>query len=528
MPWPRKNDTTEGSKLSDNLAEDVVKLTDQWRQDPLKYVDECLGLKKIWRLQEELLKACPIAIKEKKPIYVGSGHALGKDYICSAAGQWFLDCFIPSKVILTAPSDRQVKKIMWAETLSRFNNKKIKLWGKAFTNPYIEIRPEDWFLLGFATKDTGAAAEAGGGKFQGLRAAKNMCVIVTEAQAIEDPIYDQIDAVTTAENCLTIYIGNPTRAKGRFAKGLKDKQSNIVFNFSCLDNPNYIYREIRLPGLATYEWVEDKRKRWGESDPRWIGRVLGQIPDNAMSNTFPQSWIDHVRERCGFLSRYSVDAGVSVDSAGEGVDDNVIMSGKGGEVMDVYTKTLMTPTEIVHKAVEMCKAINGYFIVFDCDGVGIRDYQEACALPEDYLRGIQIIKFHGSEPSTLFEDLPGGRKRPLYANLRAEASFVTKDRGLAGRCSINENDKELIDDLMEEEHFENNRGLTQIEPKEDIKERLERSPGRGDAYKMLQWAFAQGIEDKTYADTRPNVLPRYGLVDDNIFGAALPAYGRAE
>lgn len=511
--------------------QDVIKLVERWRESPLAYLDECLGIGAIWKLQAQLLDACPRAIREHKAIYVASGHALGKDYICGCIGNWFLDTHIPSKVILTAPSDRQVKRIMWAECLARFNGKKIKLWGKAFTNPYIEIRREDWFLLGFATKDTGAAAESGGGKFQGLRAATNMCVIVTEAQAIENQIFDQIDAVTTAQNCLVIYIGNPTRAKGRFAQGLRDKENNIVFHFSCLDNPNYIHKEIKIPGLATYNWVEDKRRKWGESDPRWVGRVLGQIPDNALNNTFPQSWINHVQERCGFLAVHGWQAGVSVDSAGEGVDENVIMSGKQGEVQEVYTKTLMTPTEIAHKAVEMCKHIGGTFIVFDCDGVGIRDYQEACNLPIDYLRGIQIIKFHGSGSSTIFETLPDGKKRPMYQNLRAEASFVTRDRGYAGKCSIEKKDKELIDDLMEEEYFENDRGLIQIEPKEDLKERLERSPGRGDAYKMLQWAFEQDFKDETYADTEAarETMPRYGNTDADVsVTGALPRYGNME
>ena len=108
---------------------------------------------------------------------------------------------------------------------------------------------------------------------------------------------------------------------------------------------------------------------------------------------------------------------------------------------------------------------------------------------------------------------------------------------MAGKCSINEQDKELIDDLMEEEYFENKRGVIQIEPKEDLKERLERSPGLGDAYKMLQWAFHQEIEDNTYSHTEINRRPAYGLPDTDIPMTAnqpnfqhsqLPKYGRTD
>ena len=469
---------------------------------------------------------------------MGSGNGLGKDFICACIALWFLETHAPSKVILTAPGHRQVDSIMWRETLSKFQNRNFKALGKAYANPYIEIRKEDWFLLGFATKETGASAEAAGAKFQGYHA-RNLLIIVSEAQAVEDVVYDQIDSVATASNNLVIYIGNPTRATGRFAKGLKDPVNNIVFNFSVLDNPNYKHRKEVIPGLSSYEWVEDKRRKWGERDPRWIARVLGQIPENALNNTFPESWFNHVRGRWDLLRIHDPSAGVAVDSAGMGVDDNVILSGVGGEPADIYTKTLMTPKELTFKAVEMCKAINGQFIVFDCDGLGIRDYQEAAALPRDYLRGIQLIKFHGSSGSTLYEsttDPKSGRevRRPLYANLRAEASFVTQERGNAGKCSINDKDKEMIDDLAEESYFENDKGLIQIEDKDDLRERLGRSPGRGDAYKMLQWAFAQGFESKVYADTSTNKLPTHAIMDDlDIYPSQysnqpLPGYARMD
>lgn len=501
--------------MSNSPEEQYKELVNRWKDQPLTYLKEQLNIEEIWTLQRDLIQAVLTAQQTHQQIYVASGNGLGKDFIASAIANWFLETQIPSKVILTAPGHRQVDTIMWRETLSKFQNRNIKVFGRAYSNPYIEIRKEDWFLIGFATKETGASAEAQGAKFKGYHA-PNLLIIVSEGQGVEDNIFDQIDAVATAENNVVIFLGNPTRASGRFAKGLRDKVNNIVFNFSVLDNPNYKHRREIIPGLSSYQWVEDKRRKWGETDPRWISYVLGQIAENELNNTFPQSWINHVRGRWGLLDIHDPTAGVAVDSAGMGVDDNIIMSGRGGEPQDVFAKTMQTPTQNVLKAVEMCKALNGHFIVFDCDGLGIRDYQEAIALPRDYVRGIQMIKFHGSGPSTLFETLSDGKQRPVYANLRAEASFITKDRGLAGKCSINEKDKELLDDLIEEQYFENQKGLIQIEDKDDLRERLGRSPGRGDAYKMLQWAFAQGIQNKVYADTSANKLQTHYSMDDNI------------
>lgn len=497
-----------GNPKLDLTQEQALALLNRWRGTVSDYMSEVLHIQKIWKLQDALLRAVPRAIAERKPIYVGSGHSLGKDYITAAISLWFLDCYEPSIVIQTAPTDRQVKKIMWGETKRHWNNRPKEYGGNAYTNPYIEMRREDWYLIGFTTKESGSSADSGGGKFQGFHS-PNICVIVTEAQAIEDVIFDQIDGVTTSENILTIFIGNPTRAKGRFAKGLRDKKNNIVFNFSCLENPNYLHQQTIIPGLASYEWVEDKRRRWGEDDPRWIGRVLGQIPDSGVSHVLGQRDIDLMKKRQGFLSIYSDNAGVAVDSAGEGTDDNVIMGGKGGEVLKKIIKANMAPSEQAMEAVAMCKELHGSFVVFDCDGIGIGAYQEACKLPKDYIGNIQLIKFHGSKTFPITEREEAGEN---YHNLRVKAAFITQARARRGQAAIDENDTELIEDLMEEEYFEKG-GTIRLEEKEDIKERLQRSPGRGDCFKMLQWGFEQNFERVLY---KPNDqrLPRTAMPDN--------------
>jgi len=234
------------------------------------------------------------------------------------------------------------------------------------------------------------------------------------------------------------------------------------------------------------------------------------------------------------LSPYSMEAGVSVDASGEGVDDNVIMSGKGGEVKETFKKTLMAPGEIALKAVEMCKDINGTFIIFDCDGIGVGAYQEAKRFSDEFLSGIRLVKFHGSAPSAVDEGTADGsdeKKRRVYVNMRAEAAFVTRDEALAGRCSLDHIATELIEDLQEDEWFEQ-KGMLLVIPKTEIKESLGRSPGEGDCFKMLIWAFAQKFEDETFGKGRQG-LPAYGNVDSDVMRnyrppAQLPQSGRID
>lgn len=500
-----------------NFEADMQNVITSWRQDIRLYMRENLALQySIWTGQDQVCQAIPQAIAERKPIYIGSGHSLGKDFLGGCVANWFLDCFVPSKVILTAPTDRQVKFIMWAETLDKFNKKKLK-YGKAYGSPFIEIQKENWFLLGFTTKESAAT---GGGKFQGIRSSENQCILVTEAQSVEDNIYDQIDGVATAKNVLIIFMGNPTRSDGRFAKGLRDKKNNIVFNFACTENPNYRSRTIQIPGLATYEWVEDKRKRWGEHDPRWISRVMGMVPLTSINKTFGPELMDRMQSKHGFLAQYGFNRGVAVDSAGEGMDDNVFMSGSCGEVTAVQRVNTIAPSIAAIKAVEMCKEIQGKFIVVDCDGIGIGVYQELVKLPEKYLEGIKIIKFHGSSKAVehLDTSTPAkDEKKKMYANRRAEAAFIAKERALRGHAAVNIKDDILVEELDADEWFENKSGEIQLIDKNDIKERLnpERSPGSADCWKMLQWAFEQQYEKDPYKPVEEHVQ-QYARMDSDV------------
>ena len=77
--------------------QDASRLLNRWRDNPLDYIDEILGVKQVWRLQKEMLDALPRAIKEHKQMFIGSGHALGKDYICASISLWFLHCSIAPK-----------------------------------------------------------------------------------------------------------------------------------------------------------------------------------------------------------------------------------------------------------------------------------------------------------------------------------------------------------------------------------------------------------------------------------------------
>ena len=468
------------------MIEQASELISEWQETPQTFLSDVLGVESIWRMQDELLTILPKAIKEHKSIYIGSGHSLGKDYICAAIALWFLFTRYKSKVVLTAPTERQVKKVMWGEVLSHWKRKKIDLGGKPYADPYLEINKEDWYLIGFTTKESGASKDASGGKFQGFHA-DSVCVIASEAQAIEDSIFDQIDAVTTGANNLRIFIGNPTRSSGQFIRGLKNKTDNYSFNFSCLDNPNYKQKKTVVPGLTSYEWVEDKRKKWGEDDPRWQGRVLGIPPTSSINTVISEDLYSKCVNR--ELNDTRKTGVIGVDPARFGVDNMVISVLESGYFIKDYKIPKCEATEgCSHIAMAQKEHFPSGQVVFviDCDGLGGPFLDFLKKMIPDQLN-CKFIEIHGA--STNKNDVD-----PEYQNMRAQISFHAKEQLKNGLVSLDE-DQVSKEEALAEEYFVNTRGKIQIIEKEEIRDSLGRSPDTWDARKLAIWGmqFAENI-----------------------------------
>ena len=423
-------------------------------------------------------------MREHKKIFIGSGHSLGKDYICAAISLWFLYSFSPSIVIQTAPTDRQVKHVMWGETMRHWNKRRYDLGGEAMADPLIKIRKEDWYLLGFTTKESGASREASGGKFSGFHS-KYMCIIGSEAQAIENNIRDQIDGCAAGESPLVIFIGNPTRTTGFFAAGLKNTTENICFNFSCLENPNYIQRKEVIPGLASYEWVESRRREWGENDPRWYGRVLGQVPKTSVNTVIPEELYD----RCigkELLFESKKRGSIGVDPAMMGDDDMVISVFESGKLVEEMAIPKCSAPEGCSFVVQLQKKWfpeGQIAIVVDCDGLGAPFLDFIKKMMPDELN-IVFVDFKGS--CTDKEQV-----NEQYHNHRAELAFHVKQEMEKGNVSLDKHTG-AKEEALADEYFVNHRGKIQIIDKQDIKDSIGRSPNRWDARKLAIWGFKYG------------------------------------
>ena len=155
-----------------------------------------------------------------------------------------------------------------------------------------------------------------------------MLIVVDEAEGVEDTIYEAIEAVMTSENCKLLLIGNPTTVSGTFRRAFyEDRSLYHTITISALESPNVKEGRIIKRGLTSRRWVEERKKVWGEENPIYRARVLGEFPDQGDDTLIALSWIEAAVGREVGSPSDTDPVVIAVDVARFGSDKSVILNG---------------------------------------------------------------------------------------------------------------------------------------------------------------------------------------------------------
>ncbi len=219
---------------------------------PTDFARSVLGVS-LWSKQEEVLSA----ITEHRRVAVKAGNGLGKGFSAAVAVLWFLHTHDPAIVLSTAPTFRQVRYILWRQIHVLHRRAPDVLKGKLLDTRW-ELAG-DRYALGLSA-DTAD-------QFQGFHC-PNVFIVVDEAEGVSDSIYEAIEAVMTSDGSRLLLIGNPTTVSGVFRRAFHEERSIYhCITISAMDSPNVRQGRITIPGLTTPEWVEERRRIWGEKTP---------------------------------------------------------------------------------------------------------------------------------------------------------------------------------------------------------------------------------------------------------------------
>lgn len=432
------------------------------KQDPLFWYREVLGLETLWGGQQQILEA----FNNHSKIAVSSAHAMGKDYLGAFLILYFLYCFPPAIVLATAPSERQVAEVIWGEVSKMHSRSKYPLGGRVLSN---EIKVDDkWYALGFTTKETNQKV----GKFQGFHG-ENIFIVVTEAHAVDDVIFDQIDSLLVTANSRLYLAGNPLRAEGRFYEAFSNPTFK-TFSFSAYESPNYVAGREVIPGMVTRPWVEEQERRYKRDDPNFVARVLGEFPKKSVYSLISISELRDAINNQKALKGYKT---LAIDPARYGDDSTVFVVLNGGVVERIEEHQGKPTTETEGRAISIILEEKVNYVVVDegAMGAGIFDHLEEMQeeIKNKHKVSYEIYGFN-------FGDTPFDSK---FANLGTEMYFETCERILKGEMSL-QDDPEMFKQFVNRNYKFNSKGKMMLEQKADLKSRGLESPDRADALVM--------------------------------------------
>jgi phage terminase large subunit len=474
------------------------KARDNAPKHPIEWLKAVFGVI-FWTLQQEIIKS----VRDNPRTTVRSCHGIGKSHLAGNLILWFLYTHPYSIVLSTAPTYRQVEKLIWKEVRSSLRKGKIRLGGDlARKSPELQIVQDEWVALGLSTNQPD--------RFQGFHA-RYILVIVDEAAGVPESILEAIEGVLTSGHCRLLYLGNPTGIGGSFYRSHRDPKAGFKkFHVSAFDTPNFTTYNITeedissnaweskipktaegdfdwpFPYLITPKWAAERYQAWGPNHPAYQARVLGNFPEMGEYNVCPLSWIEKAQALWND-AKAEGSVIIGVDVARGGSDDSAIAVRQGSKILSIEAWHGLDGPELAALAVERYKLHNAKSIHVDSIGVGASVID---SLKKDY-PGISYRAINVSVASIVKDE--DGNKR--FANLKAEMCWYVReamDPKNPDPLAIPP-DEDLLGDLAAP-RYSFRKGYIQIEDKEETKARLGRSPDRGEAV-LMTFAPAEEAED---------------------------------
>lgn len=528
------------------LLTGVEKFIKECRTDWLQFAERVFGVT-LDKEQQEIL----LSVQNNKLTSVASGTARGKDFVAAVAALCFLyltpkfnsitgELEDNTKVILTGPTDRQVKDIMVPE-FTRLYDKMIKNGFRFLAGRKVgyDIRTDykEWFLTGFKADDKNLESWTG-------YHAVNIMYVVTEATGVVDEIYTAIEG-NLQNNSRLLLVFNPNKSTGYAANSQKQKRFTR-FKLSSLTAPNVVSKAMTIPGQVNYEWVKERLEIWAEPIAKkdfkieendfefekvlyrpndfFRVKVLGEFPKTDAAVLVPQAWIEAAIQRWKDNRDYvpTKPLRLGQDVAGMGRDCSSSCF-RFGDYVEKFHKVqsggVPNHMEVVGYVVNQVKShtnvLQGLYpqVFIDAVGEGAGSYSrllEIATNPEDY-RPMQDINF---VPEQIFPVKGGAAARDplgnyykdiydqfIFRNVRSYLYWKIRewlDPKLNSKAMLPPGEYRGLSELLY--HLRSD-GMIELELKDDLRSRIGYSPDDEDALSVTFYP----VEDQEPMQTHNQV-----------------------
>jgi hypothetical protein len=438
---------------------------EQYRDNPIAFVREMIGAEPTQHQIEALTN-----LANGTHVSIKSGHGTGKTTYLSWAILWWNYTRKNARIPCTAPTEAQLKNVLWAE-LSLWHNEMDKFFKDKFVitsdKMYHVDHDKTWFAVARTARSEKPEALQG---FHG----ENLLFIIDEASGVAEEVFTVVRGALTEEDNRCVMTSNPTRTSGFFynSHSLWDGDPWLCMTFNGEDSPRVSERFIRE--IAT---------EFGEDSDMYRIRVLGQFPVESDFTLIPKDWVMNAFDReASYVKRLSdkkFDA-AGVDVARYGENKTVFVLVKGVTVIGIKQYPKQSTMKTAAQVVALCRAVEPNNIKVDEVGVG------AGVVDRVVEQGYNIT---GVEVGRAAID------KDKFANLRAEYFWQLRKRFEDGDISLAPLKKTLsrpdmvkfVEQICSIRYEHNPSGKIAIWSKEKMRRDGLKSPDLADA---LMLAFA--------------------------------------
>jgi len=401
-----------------------------------------------------------------------SATGTGKTFLGALIVLWFLENFKNSLVVTSAPKRDQLSLHIWRE-IGRLHNR----FGKGdLTTLKLRMDPgkDDWLAVGFVAGVK--ADEDSATKAQGFHA-EHMLIILEETPGIPKPVIAAFENTSVAEHNIILAFGNPDNQMDNLHVFCTQEGTKHV-RISALDHPNVVLKDPNfIPGAQSEAGLNRMLARYGKKDsPMYLSRARGISPKQSVDSLIMVDWCMACTEKREEFEKGEWALGVDVANSENG-DKAAIAKGKGTVCYEVRDFQCPDSNQLGKRDVaELMRAHKIDEERVGVDGVGVGAGTVNALKEMDYevkslLGGAAAVEIEGEEQK--------------FKNLRSQMWWQLREDVRSKRIVI-PNDPELITDICSPKWEVKDKYIV-VESKESIKQRLGRSPNKGDALVYWNW-----------------------------------------
>jgi hypothetical protein len=464
-------ETTKGLQFSD-----LVKYAD----DPVGFAHDLIGCE-TWDKQDLMLEA----IRDHDRVSVRASQKASKDHSAAIIALWWLCTRTGARVIFTAPSWKQTQQVLYRQIKQH-----IGAIRKRFPGLLDGLRVAELCDTGIQTQDYTDLRSINGfvsqddGNLQGISAGTGkLLVIIDEASHVRSDVYLALDSNLAAGGKMFV-ISNPLRSSGWFADTHhKNREFWHCIHISALMNPNYIQRRTVISGLASYDYVERKRKEWGENSAQFQTRILGEFNIKEEGRIFPHERVTRsieLREHASTEGKLQF----GLDPAGPGRDETALCGVRGKRMLYLEVERHLEPEQIVQWVArvvnEMSEPDEKPEVRVDSEGqIGARVL--GMLLNEQKAGRFIVVNIRSNEAA---------QDKLTYGSIRDEIAAHAEKWLKDGGGIID--DQKLTEELAIMEWFTDIKGRNRLISKKEIAKIIYRSPDRFDALCLAVYSTTVG------------------------------------